>query len=86
MRILLLLSALLTALAAIGAPARAGGVSAQQVGVLVAVAEKRDAAVVAEGRPGFARPSLRDVAAPPVPSGMTRVAKAAPLYVNRLRV
>ena len=84
MRLILLLSALLSAFAAGVVPARAAGVSAAQVSALVERHAAR-AAVVASGlRPVFVLPSVRDVAAAPASAGAT-VVSAVPLYAGRLR-
>lgn len=85
MRLILLLSALLSAFAAGVSPARAAGVSAVQVGaVIAAVAAQRDATVVGI-RPLVGLPSVRDVAAAPV-FAVATVGRAVPRYAGRLRV
>jgi hypothetical protein len=86
MRLILLLSALLSAFAAGVSPSRAAGVSAAQVSALVERHAAR-AAVVASGlRPVVVMPSARDVAAAPAFAGATFVALAVPLYAGRLRI
>ena len=83
MRVILLLSALLSAFAAVVVPARAAGVSAAQVSALVERHAAR-AAVVASGlRPLVQLPRRADVL-------VARLVKTAPmtivpLYAGRLR-
>ena len=85
MRLILLLSALLSAFAAGVVPARAAGVSAVQVSALVERHAARSV-VVAQGlRPAFVMPSVRSLAAAPACAGVTVLAKAVPLYAGRLR-
>jgi hypothetical protein len=84
MRLILLLSALLSAFAAGVSPSRAAGVSAAQVSALVERHATR-AAVVASGlRPVFVMPSVRDVLV--VAFVETAPVMAVPLYAGRLRV
>ena len=84
MRLILLLSALLSAFAAGVVPARAGGVPAAQVGALV----ERDAAraVVANvgRRPSVKLPSVRDALV--ARFVLTAPGTVIPLYAGRLRV
>jgi hypothetical protein len=85
MRLILLLSALLSAFAAGVSPSRGAGVSAAQVSALVERHAAR-AAVVASGlRPLVSLPSVRDVAAAPAYAEATVLAKTVPLYAGRLR-
>lgn len=84
MRMLLLLSALLTAFAGTGAHARAAGVPAQQVASLVEVVAARRAVATGGLRPVAEQPFVRKIAAPLV--GETPLALKAPLYAERLRV
>jgi hypothetical protein len=84
MRLILLLSALLSAFAAGVSPARAAGVSAAQVSAPVERHAAR-AAVVASGlRPVFVMPSVRDVLV--VAFVETAPLTIVPLYAGRLRV
>ncbi len=85
MRLILLLSALLSAFAAGVVPARAAGVSAAQVSALVERCAARGATVASGVRPVFVMPSMHSLAAAPVCAGAT-VATIVPLYAGRLRV
>jgi hypothetical protein len=84
MRLILLLSALLSAFAAGVSPSQAAGVSAAQVSALVERHAAR-AAVVASGlRPLVSLPSVRDVlVAAFVEYALVTV---VPLYAERLRI
>jgi hypothetical protein len=84
MRLILLLSALLSAFAAGVSPARAAGVPTVQVVRLVDVVAARAAVATAGRRPVFVTPSVADVVAAPASAGVTAVA-TVPLYANRLR-
>jgi hypothetical protein len=86
MRLILLLSALLSAFAAGVSPSRAAVVSAAQVSALVERHAARAAEVASGLRPVFVLPSVRDVAAAPAVAGATVLARAVPLYAGRLRV
>ncbi len=83
MRLILLLSALLSAFASGVVPARAAGVSAAQVSALVERHAAR-AAVVASGlRPLVSLPSLRDVLVAAFVE--TAPLTVVPLFAGRLR-
>ena len=85
MRLILLLSALLSAFAAGVVPARAAGISAAQVSALVERHAARSV-VVAQGlRPAFVMPSMYSLAAATACAGATPVT-IVPLYFGRLRV
>ena len=84
MRLILLLSALLSAFAAGVAPARAAGVSAVQVGTLARVVAARAAVTTAGRRPLVALPRVRDVLGASIV--VDAPAMAVPLYAGRLRV
>jgi hypothetical protein len=84
MRLILLLSALLSAFAAGVSPARGGEVSAAQVSTLARVVAARAAVATAGTRPVFVMPSVRILAAAPGFAGAT-VVRAVPLYFGRLR-
>jgi hypothetical protein len=84
MRLILLLSALLSAFAAGLAPARAAGVSATQVSTLARVVAARDAVAMAGQRPVVALPSVRDVLI--VAFVETAPMTAVPFYAGRLRI
>jgi hypothetical protein len=86
MRLILLLSALLSAFAAGISPARAAGVSAAQVSALVERHAARAAVATAGRRPLVSLPSVSDAAAARAFAGATIVARAVPLYAGRLRV
>ena len=84
MRLILLLSALLSAFAAGVVPARAAGVPAAQVGALVERHAVRSIVAMAGRRPLIKLPSIRDVL-------VARFVLTAPvmvisLYASRLRV
>jgi hypothetical protein len=85
MRLILLLSALLSAFAAGVAPARAAGVSAAQVSALVERHAARASVATVGRRPVVVMPSVRDVAAAAAFAGATVLAKTVPLYAGRLR-
>ena len=86
MRLILLLSALLSAFAAGVSPARtAAGVPMVQVSRLVDVVAARAAVATAGRRPVFVLPSVSDVVAAPAFAGVTVLARAVPLYAGRLR-
>jgi hypothetical protein len=84
MRLILLLSALLSAFAAGVSPSRAAGVSAAQVSALVERRSTRAAVVTAGLRPLVALPSLRDVLVVAFVEAVP--ATIVPLYAWRLRV
>jgi hypothetical protein len=83
MRLILLLSALLSAFAAGVSPARATGVSAAQVSTLARVVAARAAVATSGQRPLVALPSVRDV----LVAAFVEMAPAmaVPLYAGRLR-
>jgi hypothetical protein len=83
MRLILLLSALLSAFAAGVVPARAAGVSATQVSALVERHKAHVAVAMAGQRPVFVLPSVRDV----LVARFVQIAPlmAVPLYAGRLR-
>jgi hypothetical protein len=83
MRLILLLSALLSAFAAGVSPARAAGVSAAQVSALVERHAARAAVVASGQRPVVLRPSARDVLV--VQFVETAPVTVVPLYAGRLR-
>jgi hypothetical protein len=83
MRLLLLLSALLSAFAAGVLPARAVGVSAAQVSALLERHATRAAVATAGRRPLVSLPSLRDVLV--AEFVQTAPVMAVPLYAGRLR-
>ena len=85
MRLILLLSALLTAFAGSGVPARATGVSAAQVSALVERRAARGEVVAQDVRPGFVMPSVGSLAAAPAYTGAA-VVRVVPLYGLRLRI
>jgi hypothetical protein len=84
MRLILLLSALLSAFAAGVSPARGGEVSAAQVSTLARVVAARAAVATMGSRPVFVIPSVRDVL---VVAAFEEAEPTAsiPLYANRLR-
>jgi hypothetical protein len=84
MRLILLLSALLSAFAAGVSPSRAAGVSAAQVSALVERHAARAAVVASGQRPVFEMPSVRDVLV--VAFVETAPLTSVPLYAGRLRV
>ena len=84
MRLILLLSALLSAFAAGVVPARAAGVLAVQVGTLARVVAARAAVATAGRRPLVALPRVRDVLAASI--AIDAPALTVPLYARRLRV
>ena len=84
MRLILLLSALLSAFAAGIVPARAAGVSAVQVGTLVRVVAARAAVATVGRRPLVTLPRVRDVLAASI--AIDPPVMAVPLYARRLRV
>lgn len=84
MRLILLLSALLSAFAAGVLPARAD-VSVAQVHALTAVEAVRAAGTTARQRPVFVMPSVSDLAIAPIVTAVTALL-AAPLYAGRLRI
>jgi hypothetical protein len=84
MRLILLLSALLSAFAAGVSPARAAGVSAAQVSALVERHAARAAVVASGRRPVFVTPSVRDVLV--VAFVEAAPLTSVPLYAGRLRV
>jgi hypothetical protein len=84
MRLILLLSALLSAFAAGVVPSRAAGVSATQVSALVERQSTRNAVAMAGQRPVVALPSVRDVLV--VPFVETMPAATVALYAGRLRI
>ena len=84
MRILFLLSALLSAFAAGVVPARAAGVSAAQVATLARVVAARAAVATAGRRPLVALPRISDVLAASI--AIDAPALTVPLYARRLRV
>lgn len=83
MRLLLLLSALLTSLVGLGPEARASVMPAAQISALAGVAATRAGVAKTGSRPVAEMPSLRDVvrarALDPAPM------MPVPLYANRLR-
>ena len=83
MRLILLLSALLSAFAAGVVPARAAGVSAVQVGTLARVVAARAAVATAGQRPLVALPQISDVLATSI--AIDAPVMAVPLYAGRLR-
>ena len=83
MRLILLLSALLSAFAAGVVPARAAGVSAAQVSALVERHAVRVAVATAGLRPLVSLPSVRDVLV--VQFVETAPVMVVPLYFGRLR-
>ena len=83
MRLILLLSALLTAFAAGVSPSRAAGVSAAQVSALVERHAARAAVVASARRPLVAVPSISDVLVAAFVE--TAPVNAVPLYAGRLR-
>jgi hypothetical protein len=83
MRLILLLSALLSAFAAGVSPARAAGVSAAQVSALVERHAARAAVVASGQRPVVLLPSVRDVLV--VQFVETAPVTVVPLYAGRLR-
>ena len=83
MRLILLLSALLSAFAAGVVPARAG-VSAAQVGTLARVVAARAAVATAGRRPLVALLQISDVLAASIAIDAPVI--AVPLYAGRLRV
>jgi hypothetical protein len=83
MRLILLLSALLSAFAAGVSPARAAGVSAAQVSALVERHAARAAVVASGRRPLVSLPKVRDVLV--VQFVETVPVMAVPLYAGRLR-
>ena len=84
MRLILLLSALLSAFAAGVVPSRAAGVSAVQVGTLVRVVAARAAVATAGRRPLVTLPRINDVLAASI--AIDAPALTVPLYARRLRV
>ena len=84
MRLILLLSALLSAFATGIVPARAAGVSAVQVGTLVRVVAARAAVATAGRRPLVTLPRINDVLAASI--AIDAPALTVPLYARRLRV
>jgi hypothetical protein len=84
MRLILLLSALLSAFAAGVSPSRAAGVSAAQVSALVERHAARTAVATAGRRPLVSLPSGRDVLI--VAFVETAPLTIVPLYAGRLRV
>ena len=84
MRLILLLSALLSAFAAGVVPARAAGVSAVQVGTLARVVAARAAVATAGRRPLVALPRVSDVLAALIAIDAPVI--TVPLYAGRLRV
>ena len=83
MRLILLLSALLSAFAAGVVPARAAGVSAVQVGTQARVVAARAAVATAGRRPLVALPRTRDVLVASV--AVDAPVMTVPLYAGRLR-
>jgi hypothetical protein len=83
MRVILLLSALLSAFAAGVLPARAAGVSAAQVSTLARAVAAQSAVATAGRRPLVAQPSVRDVLV--ASFVQTAPVLATPLYAGRLR-
>jgi hypothetical protein len=83
MRLILLLSALLSAFAAGVSPSRAAGVSAAQVSALVERHAARAAVVASGRRPVFVTPSVRDVLV--VAFVEMAPATIVPLYFGRPR-
>ena len=83
MRLILLLSALLSAFAAGVVPARAAGVSAVQVGTLARVVAARAAVAKVGRRPLVALPQLSDVLAASI--AIDAPVMPVPLYAGRLR-
>ena len=84
MRLILLLSALLSAFAAGVVPAPAAGVPAAQVGVLVERHAVRAIVAMAGRRPLIELPSVRDVLV--ARFVLTAPVTVIPLYAGRLRV
>ena len=83
MRLILLLSALLSAFAAGVAPARAAGVPMVQVARLVDVVAARAAVATAGRRPLVSLPLVRDAFV--APFVVIAPAMVVPLYAGRLR-
>ena len=83
MRLILLLSALLSAFATGIAPARAARVSAVQVGTLARVVAARAEVATAGRRPLVALPRVRDVLAASI--AVDAPVMTVPLYAGRLR-
>ena len=84
MRILLLLSALFTALAGAAAPARAAGVPAEQVRTLVAAVAARAAVATAGRRPAAVLPVCPTVMQ--IALVVAAPAQTTPLYALRMRI
>lgn len=84
MRVLLLLSAFLTAVVGLGTPAAASQHPAYQVAATASAGAERQAPVIAAGLPAghhaLNHIDLRPVILPPAP------ARAVPIYAERLRV
>ena len=83
MRLILLLSALLSAFAAGVVPARVAEVSAVQVGTLARVVAARAAVATVGRRPLVALPRISDVLAASIASAAPVM--TVPLYTGRLR-